>query len=100
MIQSMKGFFLSHNKKEGYGILKTYVADPKIARKWYLKKRKAYKTYWIGMVMMWGALCLILLLDLSFLLRADGIEQLVEVLLLCLRRYPAGNRGSAWLCVH
>ena len=63
--------------------MKTYVADPKIARKWYLKKRKAYKTYWIGMVMMWGALCLILLLDLSFLLRADGIEQLVEVLLLC-----------------
>ena len=63
--------------------MKTYVADPKIARKWYLKKRKAYKTYWIGMVMMWGALCLILLLDLSFLLRADGIEQPVEVLLLC-----------------
>ncbi len=52
--------------------MKTYVADPKIARKWYLKKRKTYKTYKIGMAVMWGALCLIFILDLSFLLRAEG----------------------------
>ena len=64
--------------------MKTYVADPKIARKWYLKKRKTYKTYWIGMAVMWGALCLIFILDLSFLLRAEGIEQLGEILLLCI----------------
>ena len=64
--------------------MKTYVADPKIARKWYLKKRKTYKTYKIGMAVMWGALCLIFILDLSFLLRAEGIEQLGEILLLCI----------------